>query len=177
MNDGIHKWSPLLLLLLLVISCRSTNVNPADAKPNTGYVDLYSPADTNLCWEVKDVQVKSGKARTLFSNVKPVQGSVLRLALSPGDHRLSITFLNKAVSIPALLDLTVEDGRITPVLVTLQETGTITARGEQTSFRTTLRGVGQATDLQDRPATLYEISASAEPPRPYWPKEALAYSK
>ena len=176
MKDEIHRWL-LPLLLLLVISCRSTNVNPAEAKPNTGYADLYSPADTNLCWEVKDVQVKSGKTKTLFSNVKPVQGSVLRLALSPGDHRLKITFLNRAVTTPALLDVAVKEGQITPVLVTLRELGKVTARGEETSFRTTLRGVGQATDVDERPATLYEVAATAEQPIPYAPKETLAYSK
>jgi hypothetical protein len=170
----VFGWS---LVLLLVIGCQTANVNPRVAQSHTGYVDLYCPGDMNVSWDVKHFQSKSSKAKTLFSDVMPLNRPVLRLALRPGHHRLEITFLNKAVLAPDVVDVLVQAGKITPVQVALHEQGEITTRSQEYELRPTVQGVGRAREVRTSLVTFYEISATVEQPIPYRPKEALAYAK
>ncbi len=85
----------LLGLLALVFSagCTSPNVNPPPPRANTGYVDFYADSSMDLAWEVKRAVGKTGEMRTVFSEFKPVKGTVLRLAAPPGTNRFQVWFI------------------------------------------------------------------------------------
>src|SRR5689334_15025921 len=73
--------------------CASTGVNPSAAQAGTGYVNIYSSDTSPLFWDVKRADA-SGDFKTVFSELKPIEGGVLRLAFAPGRQRLRITVLN-----------------------------------------------------------------------------------
>src|SRR5512146_2648524 len=119
-------WAPhsfwavgLLGALVLGVSCSSPNVNPPIAKAHKGYIDFYAPAKTNLAWEVQRVRPGTDSASTIFSSVKPLPDGVLRLELDPGPHLFQLSFLNRVVESPLLVQVDVLAGKVTPVKVEL----------------------------------------------------------
>ena len=101
--------------------CASPNVNPAHARPDTGYVDFYADDADGLWWDITDVK----RNQRVFYKISPVKGSILRLAFKPGQYQLRVTFLNHAVIKPGVADVEVHDGMVTPVTVTLLPAGTV----------------------------------------------------
>src|SRR5262249_55212415 len=111
-------------LILFSFGCASpTDVNPPAAKPHTGYVDLFADPADDLSWHVEAFNPEKNRFEVAHSDVKYLEGDVLRLAFKPGRNRLRVSFLN-CVGQPAECAVNILDGRITPVRVTVTETGT-----------------------------------------------------
>jgi len=166
----------LAVLLFIASGCASANVDAPAARANTGCVDFYSTTDAELCWDVREAGGSDNDFRTLFSDVKPVRGDVLRLAFSPGHHRLRVTFLNRVILKPAEVDVVVENGKVTPVRVDLTGTGATTVLSKQTTMGGTPSGRGgRRTKISSEETVLFDISAVADAAVPYRPKEQMPY--
>jgi len=162
---------------LIASGCASTNVNPPQPRPNTGYIDLYSPTDAELCWEVSESHGSNTHFRIVFSDVKPVEGDLLRLALDPGQHHLRITFLNRAVKQPALITCEVKNGEIVPIGISLAAAGQTTVMSRQVTIGGTPAGLGgRRTKINSDETVMYEISAVAGAAVPYQPKSQTHYT-
>jgi hypothetical protein len=90
----------LLLAGLMIAGCSTANVNPASPRANTGYVDFYTDSDLDLSWEIKCADERTGEMRTLFSEFKPLQDNIVRLAVPPGTHQFQVWVMNQATEGP-----------------------------------------------------------------------------
>jgi hypothetical protein len=166
----------IFAVLLFASACANTNVNPSQARANTGYIDLYSPTDDGLCWDVAEGKDSTGRFRTIFSDVKPIEGDLLRLALSPGTHRLRVTFLNRVVSEPVIFHCDVPAGNILPVAISLRPAGQTTVLSKQTTIGGTPAGRGgRQTKVNREQSMQYELSAAIGQAFPYQPKSQINY--
>jgi hypothetical protein len=156
---------------LLVSSCASPNVNPAKARANTGYVDFRADSSPDLSWEVARFDERTQAFQKVFSDLNPPTGGVLRLAFAPGRHRLQITFLNRVISKPAEIEVEVQDGKITPVRVTLTATGTALVDRKTQSLGGTAKGsYGLRSKIVSDTTVMYGVAAVADPCVAYQPK-------
>jgi len=167
----------LTVPLLIAAGCASSNINSPAPRANTGYVDLYSLSDTDLCWDVQVSRASGTDFKTVFLDVKPVEAGVLRLAFAPGHHTLRITILNRVITNPAQVNVEVENGRITPLAVTLTEAGSTMVISKETIIggSPTLRG-GRQTRVNSEETVRYDISAVPAAPVSYQPKEQMPYA-
>jgi hypothetical protein len=166
----------LCAVLLLAPSCASPNVNPNQPQSNTGYIDLYSPTDGELCWEVGESKDSSGHFRTLFSDVKPIKDEPLRLALNPGPHHLRVTFLNRVITKPVIFRCEVSAGCILPVAISLKPAGQTTVLSKQTTIGGTPSGRGgRQTKVNSQETVRYDLSANVGDAFPYQPKRQINY--
>jgi hypothetical protein len=162
---------------LFVTGCASPNVNPPQARANTGYVDFHADPSAGLCWEVARFDGRSQSFNRVFSELDPPSGGVLRLAFAPGRHRLRITFLNRVIAKPAEVEVEVQDAKITPVRVTLIEAGTALVRTERENRGGTAKGrYGRRTTIRSDATAMYNLSAVADAPIPYQLKERTPYA-
>jgi len=162
--------------LLLTFSCASPDVDPPQAKANTGYVDLYSPTDGELCWDVGAMKGNDEHFESVFSDVKPVDRDVLRLAFRPATLRLRVTFLNRVVTAPAVFECAVESGRITPVAISLTPVAQTTVVSKQTLIGGTPTGRGgRQTKVNSQDTVRCNVSAEVGPTFPYQPKTQIHY--
>jgi len=139
-------------------------------------VDLYPDSDRELYWEVRQLDPSSNNYKEAFSEMNPAKDGFLRLAFQPGRYQLRITFLNLAVVEPALVEVDVEAGRITPVLVELVQVGVSTVRTKQTSMGGTMRGgYGRRTRLIDSQTGIYRVTATPQPQQAYRVKQEMPY--
>ena len=170
---------PLLLALgLLVAGCATPNVNPPQARANSGYVDFHADSPSELCWEVSSFDARTQSFRSAFSDLKPPPGGMLRLAFVPGRHRLQVTFLNRVIAKPAEIEVEVQDGKITPVRITLTDAGTTLVQTKEESRGGTARGrYGRRTKLGSGESVMYTLSAEAAPPLAYQLKERMPYAQ
>lgn len=153
--------------------CASHNINPAHARPDTGYVDFYADDADGLWWDITDVK----QNQRVFYKTSPVPGPILRLAFKPGQYQLRVTVLNHAVIAPGVADVEVQDGRVTPVTVTLLPEGTVLVETKQAQAGGTYYGrYGRRTKIRNTEAVNYEVSAEPQPPLPYQPKAQMPYA-
>jgi hypothetical protein len=171
----------LLLFALLALwasGCATQNVNPSQARANTGYVDFHADSSAELCWEVARFDDSTQVFKKVFSELELPTGGFLRLAFAPGHYRLQVTFLNRVITQPAEVEVEVQAGKITPVRVTLTETGTAFVQTKETSRGGTAKGsYGRRTKIDSDETVMYGISAVAAPPVPYQPKEQMPYAR
>lgn len=164
----------LAVAALWVPGCATPDVNPPQARSNTGYVDFHADPPDELCWEVSRFDARSQTYRRVFSELKPPQGGVLRLAFAPGRHRLQITFLNRLIAGPADVDVEVQDGRITPVLVMLTDVASATVLRKELAWGNTAKGLyGRRTRTDGAATIMYKLSTTVEAPMAYQPKEQM----
>jgi hypothetical protein len=169
---------PLATALLIASGCASANVDPPHPHLNTGYVDLYSPTDDGLCWDVAAATESDTHFQTVFMDVKPVEGDLLRLKFTPRQVRLKISFLNRVVTKPAIIDCEVRSGEITPVAVSLNSVGQTTVFSKQTSMAGTGGGAsGRRTKITSDETVRFDIEAVAGPSVPYQPKNQTHYTR
>lgn len=167
----------LAALALWVPGCATQNVNPPQARANTGYVDFHVDPSAGLSWEVARFDDRTQNLRILFSNLKPPPGGILRLAFAPGHYRLRVTFLNRIISQPMEVEVEVKDGMITPVQVALIPDGTALVERREQRVGPTVRGHYRSNiKLSSDESTLYRISAGVDAPMPYQVKERTAYA-
>lgn len=158
---------------LLLAGCASPNVNPPQARANTGYVDFYADS-AGLCWEVARFDDRSQSFQRVYSELKPPPREILRLAFAPGRYQLRVTILNRVTSGPVELKVEVRDGKITSVRVSLTEAGAalVENRGDMVKGR-----FGRRTTLRSNETVRYRISAAAELPVAYQVKEVMPYAR
>ena len=163
---------------LLLAGCASSNVNPPQARAKTGYVDLYADSAGELRWQVSRFDERAQSFKNVFSEWDLPPGRVLRLAFRPGHYRLRVTFTNRVVQEPGLVEVEVKDGLITPVHVQLTEAGTAAVQTKRTSVGGTAYGrYGRRTKFGSGESTLYRVSAAADEPTPYQLQEQMPYAR
>jgi hypothetical protein len=174
-----QRWNYVLtlaLLTFLVFGCASSNGNAHGPDASTGYVDFYTDANMGLAWDVREVS-GAGDFETVFSDVAPVTGNILRLPFAPGQHQLRVTFLNRVVSKPTDFGVTVESGKVTPVRIVLTEAGSTVVVSKRTIMGGTGTRSGRQTDTRRDESTMYEFSASAGSPGPFQPEQQMPYAR
>jgi len=173
------KWLVLLgALVTLVTSCATPNVNPTQARANTGYVDLYSDAPDKFAWQVEDFDNGSQSFKRLFFDIEPPRGRILRLSLSPGPHRLRIASVNNVTRGPAVVEVEVKDGMVTPVHLSLIPDGTGTVEHKEQQLRATSKGYyGRASKIHKDESEIFRVTAEARKPVPYQVKERTDYAR
>ncbi|HWW01952.1 MAG TPA: hypothetical protein VNZ64_19790 [Candidatus Acidoferrum sp.] len=163
---------------LLVIGCASPNVNPPQARANTGYVDFHTEAAAQLMWEVARFDSRTESFQRVFSKFEPLQDRVLRLAFAPGRHRFRVTFLNRVIAQPAEVEVEVQNGKITPVGITFTEASTTLVQTKEVSRGGTLYGrSGRSTKIGTVETAMAAISALADAPVAYQVKERMPYAR
>ena len=173
---------PLLLALAALTlwfdGCATSNVNPSQARPHTGYVDFYADSSGELSWQVERFDDGAQGFKSVFSEFEPLPGRVLRLAFAPGHYRFRVTFLNCVVRGPGLVDVEVKDGLITPVPVVLVSDGTIQVQQKEQRVGGRARGsYGWRNKYSSDEATIFRVSAEAKAPIPYQVKERMPYAR
>jgi hypothetical protein len=163
---------------LLVAGCASPNVNPPRARAKTGYVDFYADSSGELSWQVARFDDRMQGFRGVFSEFEPPPGRALRLPFPPGHYRLRVTFMNRVVREPGLVEVEVRDGLITPVHVVLIPDGTTQVETKETRVGGTFKGrYGRGTKFGTDESTMYRVSAEAKPALPYQVKEQMPYAR
>jgi hypothetical protein len=163
---------------LLLSGCASPNLNPPQARAHTGYVDFYAESASELNWDVARFEAGAQSYKTVFSELKAPPGGVLRLAFSPGHYRLRVTFLNRVVREPALVEVEVKDGMVTPVRVVLIADGATQIQTKEEQRGKTFNGrTGRSTKFGSEESTAYMISAEASAPKPYQVKDLTPYAR
>ena len=157
-----------LIGVYLLTGCANPNVNPASARADTGYVDFYTDADDGLNWEVARFDSSSQKFTAVYSEFKPLPDGELRLALSPGNHLLRVTFLNRVVRGPAVLEINVVNGKVTPVHVVLTSDGVTEVESKQRLPTYNLYNTFET--------EIYRVTAVANSPLPYRVKSEMPYA-
>jgi len=161
--------------LLCLLGCGTPNVNPSAPRANTGYVDFYTDSPLDLSWEIKCSD--QGELRTIFSEFEPVPGTILRLAAPPGNHKFEVWVMNRVTEGPQTLDVSVENGKVTPVHVTLTSAGKASVDRKVYGFRPSAKGYGRGTKIVTDESSVYQIGAAAENPQAYQQKERMPYYK
>lgn len=165
--------SALALLGLLAGGCATPNLNPASARPHTGYVDFYAVNADNLCWDITNVR----RNKKVFYEFNPVRESILRLAFKPGHYRLRVAFLNHVILQPGVVDVEVRDGMVTPVTVTLLPAGTALVETQTGQVSGTYYGrYGRMTKIRDTEAVGYEVGVEPQPPVPFQLRDQMPYA-
>lgn len=163
------------LACLLVAGCSTTDVNPPAPRAHTGYVDFYTVSNMDLSWKVKRAREPDGEMRPVFSEFKPIQGNILRLAAPTGVHRFEVWFSNEVTKGPITVLVPVEDAKVTPVQVTLTPAGSTSVVGQTYQYRSTARMTRRVTRVSSDEQTVFEIGAAAQAPRDYGAKEQMPY--
>lgn len=168
----------LAAVLAFAFGCASPNVNPPTPRANAGYVDFYVEAGSELAWDVQQFNAAANQFKTVFSELEPPHGGILRLAFAPGRHQFRVTFLNCAITEPALFNVEVRDGRIVPVRIVLTETGVASVRTKEASYGSTVRGsFGRRTKINIHEASMYRVTAEPQESQPYQIKERMSYAQ
>jgi hypothetical protein len=165
----------LMAVAILGGSCASPDVNPPAAKARTGYVDFYADDTSDLCWEIRRLRNDGDQGKIVFEEFKPRANGVVRLAFAPGEYRLAINFLNRAMTERGVANVIVEDGKVTPVRVTLVETGKTIIENREVRVGGTFYGrSGRSTKLRASEGATFRIETEAQEQVPYQPKERMA---
>lgn len=160
------------LLALCITGCATGNVNPSKARANTGYVDFRADASEPLDWQVSRQDEGVQNFKVIYSELSPPADGILRLAFAPGNYHLQVTFLNRVVTEPGLVDVEVVDGKVTPVQVTLIPAGASSVQRKEQRVGMKAGGfAGRKTKVIDDESVTYQISTVAAAPLPYQPKQ------
>jgi hypothetical protein len=163
---------------LWVQGCATRNVNPPQARANTGYVDIHAGLTNDLNWDVTRWDDHSRNWQSVFWDLEPPPGGVLRLAFPPGRQRLRIALLNRVITRPVEVEVEVQDGKVTPLRVTLSAAGTtVVQTKEQSRGGTAFGRYGRRTRFGSDEMTMYHLSASATPPAAYQVREQMPYAR
>ena len=172
--------NPILMLAtaaLLAFGCASPNVNPPLPKANTGYVDFFADTAPDLYWEVRQFDPSTKEFREAFSQLSPLKDGVLRLAFHPGHYQFRISFLNRVITEPALVEVDVGDGQVTPLRVELTEAGQAGVQTKDVSVGGTAFGrYGRRTKIGYSEETAYRVKAMPQPSQPYRSKQQMTYA-
>ena len=176
MKLSLKAKGPLFLLGSIILTgCHTPEANPSAAQANMGYVDFYSADDTDLAWEIKQIDQTTSKSRILYSEFKPVPGTTLRLSVPPGNYQFEVWFRNRVTEGPQTVPASVEDGKVTPVRVSLTAAGSASIHNKVYGFRPSSKGYGRGTKITSQDTEVARIEAAAELSQSYKPKEQMPY--
>jgi hypothetical protein len=165
-------------LALCMAGCATQNCNPAQARAHAGYIDLHTDSSAELYWQVERFEERTQSFRSVFSEFKRPPNGMLRLGFAPGHYRLRVTFLNRTVVEPALAEVEVNEGMITPVRFAFTEAGTANVKTKSTSIGGTAYGrYGRRTKIETSENQVFQLNAFPEPPQPYRPKQQMSYAR
>jgi hypothetical protein len=174
----MSQFLPLALALAaLLTGCGTTDVNPATPRANTGYVDFYTDSDQDLSWQVRRADGDNGEMSTVYSEFKPLPGNILRLAVPAGKYRFEVLFMNQVTTGPQTVVVDVQNGKITPVHVTLKAAGTSLVGSTSYAYVPTARATRPAAQTDFHQQNSFEVNLSTAPPQDYAPKERTSYFK
>jgi hypothetical protein len=167
----------LAAISVLIFSGCTTLVNPHPPSPlaNTGFVDLYCESMTNLSWDVFRLDQKSRKMKPAYSKYAPLPGNVLRVRSPAGSQLFRVNIFNKANRGPAEIIVAVEDGKVTPVKLTLEHIERTAVDQKEYAFRGSAKGYLRGTKIVTVQNDIVRILANAEAPQPYRPKAQMDY--
>jgi hypothetical protein len=160
------------VLLGLAAGCATRDVNGPAARAGRGYVDFYTVPKTEVWWKVDVFDAHRQDYKEFTAQFKAPAEGVFRVEARPGRHKARISFVNQAIEAPAEIEAEVREGMITPIQVTLEKGDTTYVRTVEDRARDVHRN--KVTDSQQQ---RWRISAVAQPPVPYTPKEQTAYWK
>jgi hypothetical protein len=175
-------WRRLMLvsaisgMVLLANGCATPDVNPQAPRPGRGYVDLFTQPKTNVWWKVDVFDSRRQDYKEFTAQFKAPEQAIFRVEARPGSYKTRISFVNQAIQAPAEVEVEVRDGMITPVEIKLNQGGSSYVRVVEDRARSGFR-TARRNEVTDYPQQLWEISATAQPPIPYVPKENTAYWK
>lgn len=162
---------------LLCAGCAGPGAHPNQAAPNTGYVDFHTDSTDELSWEVARFDEQSKGFIRVYSELEPPPQGVLRLPFEPGAHRLRVSFLNRVVLEPVVVEVAVKDGMVTPVTIKLTPEGTALVNRDKVELGSTGKGrVGRRTKLTTDESSAYRLTSEAQPPVPYQVIERMPYA-
>lgn len=164
-----------VLACLVSAGCRTPNVNPPAPRVHTGYVDFYTDSDLGLSWKVKRGSNQGGQMRPVFSEFKPIEGNILRLAAPVGTHRFEVWFSNEVTTGPQVVVVEVANAKVTPVHVTLVPKGSVAVVGQSYEYRPTARATRRVTRVGTEEQEMFQIGTSAGTPQDYRLKERMPY--
>lgn len=174
--NAIRAGLALAAAWLIASGCASKNVDPPTARPHTGYVDFHADPPQRLSWQIQQIGA-AGRATTVFEQYKPVTEPILRLAFAPGRYQLQVAVLNYVLTETATLEVEVKDGMITPVRVTLTETGSTLVENKTTRAGGAYYGrYGRGTRIRDNEAATVRVNAGPQVLLPYQPKAQMPYA-
>jgi hypothetical protein len=168
-----HYLELIAVTLLWCGGCMTRDVNPPTAKAGTGYVDFYSDDSSGLCWRIDGLEPYHTKGRTLVEEFKARTNEPVRLAFAPGHYRFGITFLNRAVTEPGTANVQVEEGKVTPVEVTLVETGKALIEKRRERMGASYARTGRTTKVRASEGATFRVEAEVQNPISYRPKERM----
>jgi hypothetical protein len=185
-NCSLRRWSnasgALVVavgLLLVTAGCKSVANDPPSPRPGFGYVDFYSEEEPGtMSWDILRYDPEAKHFKILFSEVNPVKSRVVRVALPPGEHMLSVGFLNESVQLPAKLNLSVRESQVIPVKVTLSagEVGVYQMREQR--YGPTARGhYGRTIATRSMTGKASKVTAEPLSPLDYRPSAQMPYAK
>lgn len=160
---------------LAICGCRTPEMNPPTPADNTGYIDFYTDTSMELSWDIKRQDEPSGNLRTVYAEFAPVPGTILRLASRPGVYSFQIGFINRATTGHKAVNVRVEDGKVTPVHVSLVSEGSVSTDTKEYRFGGSAKGYGHGTKIVTRTGNIYRVEAVPGPAREYQPKEHMPY--
>jgi hypothetical protein len=165
----------LLLGGLAFPGCSTSNPNPSHPHANTGYIDFYTDSNLELSWEVKWFDPQTAELEKVFSQFEPVKGSVLRIAASPGRQRYQVWIVNRVTEGPVFVDVPVENGKVSPVHVTLASAGATSVDRKVYGFRPSAKGYGRGTKIVTQGEEVFRLGLTAETAKPYQTRERMPY--
>jgi hypothetical protein len=164
---------------VLLSGCAATpvNPNPPSAAADTGYVDFYCESATDLSWDVLRFDPDSGKMKPAYSKYAPLPGNTLRVASPVGSQRFQVGIFNKANRGPVQVSVRVENGKVTPVEITLEHLGQAAVDRKLYGFRGSAKGYLGGTKIISEQNDVVQLHAETQPAQPYQPREQMAYVK
>lgn len=178
MMSGTRIVAGILGLAFLTFGCASPNVNPSTPRASTGYMDLYAESGDTLAWDIRRFDAAANQFKTVFSELDPTEDGMVRLAFAPGRYRFRVSFLNRVIVEPALLEVEVQEGRITPVRIILTESGVTAVQTRQTSRGGTAYGhYGRRTKIASHETRAYRLTALPQETQPYQIRQHVPYAQ
>ena len=166
----------LFALWMLICGCASRDVNPAVARTDRGYVDLFTVPKKDVWWKVDVFDTKDQTYKEFTAQFNSPGQAIFRVEAKPGRHKALISFVNHPVEAPAEGEVEVVAGMITPVEVKLEKGDTAYVRTVEDRARSGFATAGRNA-VSDTDQTRWKISSHALPPIPYAPKQDMNYWK
>jgi len=163
------------MIWLGLAGCSTQEVNPAAPRAGSGYVDFYTDSDMDLSWDVKCADEKTGEMQTIYSQMKPAAGTILRVAAPPGERRFQVWIQNLFTVGPETAQVLVAEGKVTPVHVTLTPSSNTSVNRKDYAFRGSAKGYARGTKIVRDTGEVFHIGLAPGAPATYQRKEQMPY--
>jgi len=167
------------VMTLLAAGCKSTPEGLLTPRPGMAYLDFYAEEEAGtLSWDILKFDPATKHYRILYSEIEPAPSKVVRVQIPPGEHRVCVAFLNRAIKVPATLDVSAEAGMVIPIKVVLTEGKTGTYQQREQTYGPTARGhYGRISVNRTVEGRVFEITAKSARPVAFAPRDQMPYAK